>query len=139
MASVHNVTYGSCGREFQPMPQSTQTTLLRIAAFLVDALTTALVLVLPASLASYATAWIGGSVKAIQIVWYVALGILMTGMLIRDGYHGRSPGKRLLGLRLLTPRGEGCGYGRSIVRNLPLLIPPWNLVEVVLVLSGKPR
>jgi uncharacterized RDD family membrane protein YckC len=121
------------------MAQTAQTTLLRIAAFLVDALTMALVLVLPASLASYATAWIGGSVKAIQIVWYVALGILMIGMLIRDGYHGRSPGKRLLGLRLLTPRGEGCGYGRSVARNLPLVLPLWNLVEVMLVIGGKPR
>ena len=121
------------------MAQASQTTLLRVAAFLVDALTMAIVLVLPASLASYATAWIGGSVKAIQIVWYVALGILMIGMLIRDGYHGRSPGKRLLGLRLLTPAGEGCGYGRSVVRNIPLVIPGWNLVEVVMVLSGKPR
>ena len=121
------------------MAQASQTTLLRVAAFLVDALTMAIVLVLPASLASYATAWIGGSVKAIQIVWYVALGILMIGMLIRDGYHGRSPGKRLLGLRLLTPAGEGCGYGRSVVRNIPLVIPGWNFVEVVMVLSGKPR
>jgi len=121
------------------MARATQTTLLRIAAFLVDALTMSLVLVLPASLASYATAWIGGSVKAIQIVWYVALGILMTGMLLRDGFHGRSPGKRLLGLRLLTPRGEGCGYGRSLARNLPLIIPLWNLIEVVLVIAGKPR
>jgi uncharacterized RDD family membrane protein YckC len=121
------------------MARATQTTLLRIAAFLVDALTMSLVLVLPASLASYATAWIGGSVKAIQIVWYVALGILMTGMLLRDGFHGRSPGKRLLGLRLLTPRGEGCGYPRSLARNLPLILPLWNLVEVVLVVAGKPR
>jgi uncharacterized RDD family membrane protein YckC len=121
------------------MAQAAQTTLLRIAAFLVDALTMALVLVLPASLASYATAWIGGSVKAIQIVWYIALGILMTGMLIRDGIHGRSPGKRLLGLRLVTPRGEGCGYGRSVVRNLPLVIPVWNLIEVALVIGGKAR
>jgi uncharacterized RDD family membrane protein YckC len=121
------------------MGQGSQTTLLRVAAFLVDALSMAIVLVLPASIASYATAWIGGSVKAIQIVWYVALGILMIGMLIRDGFHGRSPGKRLLGLRIVTPRGDGCGYFRSIVRNLPLLVPVWNLAEVVMVLSGKPR
>jgi len=121
------------------MAQAAQTTLLRIAAFLVDALTMSLVLVLPASLASYATAWIGGSARVIQIVWYVAVGILMIGMLIRDGYHGRSPGKRLLGLRLLTPHGEGCGYGRSVARNLPLVIPIWNLVEVVLVIGGKAR
>ena len=118
---------------------TTQTTLLRIAAFLVDALTMSLILVLPASIASYATAWIGGSVKAIQIVWFVALGVLVITILIRDGYRGRSPGKRLLGLRLLTPTGEGCSYPRSIVRNLPLIIPVWNLVEMVLVISGRSR
>lgn len=121
------------------MGQGSQTTLLRVAAFLVDALSMAIVLVLPASIASYATAWIGGSVKAIQIVWWIALALLMISLLIRDGYHGRSPGKRLLGLRLVTPRGDGCGYVRSFIRNLPLLIPVWNLVEAVLVVAGKRR
>lgn len=116
-----------------------QTTLLRVAAFLVDALTLALVLMLPSSIVSYALAWIGGSVKAISIVWAVAVGILMLGMLIRDGFRGRSLGKQLLGLRLLTPRGEGCGWGRSIVRNLPLVLPPWNLVEAVMVFAGRAR
>jgi uncharacterized RDD family membrane protein YckC len=118
---------------------TSQTTLLRVAAFLVDALTLALVLMLPASLVSYALAWVGGSVKAISIVWAVAVGILMLGLLIRDGFRGRSLGKQLLGLRLLTPRGEGCGWGRSLVRNLPLIIPGWNLIEVVMVFAGKAR
>jgi uncharacterized RDD family membrane protein YckC len=118
---------------------TSQTTLLRVAAFLVDALTLALVLMLPSSLISYALAWIGGSVKAISIVWAVSVGILMLGLLIRDGFRGRSLGKQLLGLRLLTPRGEGCGWGRSLVRNLPLIIPGWNLIEVVMVFAGKAR
>jgi len=121
------------------MGHASQTTLLRVAAFLVDALSMAIVLVLPASIASYAAAWFGGSGKAIQIVWWVALAILIVGTLIRDGYHGRSPGKRLLGLRIVTPRGDGCGYARSIVRNLPIVLFPWTLVEVVLVIVGKSR
>ena len=122
------------------MPVATQTTLLRIAAFLVDALSIAIILIAPASLASYILAWVGsGSIKAIQIVWWAALAILMLGLLVRDGYHGRSPGKRLLGLRLVTPRGEGCGYPRSIIRNLPLLIPVLNLAEAILVVTGKRR
>src|ERR1043166_988648 len=122
------------------MNDTSQTTLLRIAAFLVDALSISIVLIAPASVASYVLAWIGsGSIKAIQIVWLVALAILMIALLVRDGYHGRSPGKRLLGLRLVTPRGEGCGYFRSIIRNLPLLLPVWNLVEAVLVVTGKRR
>jgi uncharacterized RDD family membrane protein YckC len=122
------------------MNDSSQTTLLRIAAFLTDALSISIILIAPASLASYVLAWLGGgSIKAIQIVWWAALAILTVGLLLRDGYHGRSPGKRLLGLRLVTPRGEGCGYGRSLVRNIPLVIPPWSLVEAVLVVMGKRR
>jgi len=118
---------------------TSQTTLLRIGAFLVDALSLSIVLILPASAVSYAMAWVGGSVKAIQIVWWVDLAILLTALLIRDGYKGRSLGKQMLGLRLLTPRGEGCGWGRSIVRNLPIVLFPWTLIEVFLVVAGKPR
>lgn len=121
------------------MIDTSQTTLLRVAAFLVDALGTSILLILPASAVSYAMAWIGGSVKAIQIVWWVALAILLVALVIRDGYRGRSLGKQMLGLRLLTPRGEGCGWGRSIVRNLPLVLFPWTLLEVFLVVAGRPR
>ena len=116
-----------------------QTILLRVAAFLVDALTMAVLLILPASLVSYTLAWVGGAMQAIAVVWVAALALLFVGLLIRDGYRGRSLGKQMLGLRLLTPRGEGCGWGRSIVRNLPLIIPVWNLVEAGLVLAGRSR
>ncbi len=119
--------------------ETSQTTLLRIAAFLVDALSISIILVLPASVISYAMAWIGGSVKGIQIVWWVALAILVTALLLRDGIRGRSLGKHMLGLRMLTPHGERCGYLRSIVRNIPLIVPLWNLIEVVLILSGRRR
>jgi len=116
-----------------------QTVLLRVAAFLVDALTMAVVLILPASLVSYTLAWVGGAVEAIAIVWMAALALLLIGLLIRDGYRGRSIGKQMLGLRLLTPSGEGCGWGRSVARNLPLIIPVWNLLEAGLVISGRAR
>lgn len=121
------------------MADTSQTTLLRVAAFLVDALSISVILVLPASAASYAMAWIGGSVTAIQLVWWVALAVLILAILLRDGFRGRSLGKQLLGLRTITPRGEGCGYIRSVIRNLPLLIPVWNLLELALVLAGKAR
>jgi hypothetical protein len=121
------------------MTDSSQTRLLRIAAFLVDALSMAIILILPASILSYVLAWIGGDMKAIQIVWLFALAILMSGILLRDGYRGRSFGKHLLGLRLITSKGEGCGYGRSVIRNLPLVIPGWNLIEVILVLTRNVR
>lgn len=104
-----------------------------------DALSISILLIVPASAASYAMAWIGGSIRAIQIVWWIALGILVTAILVRDGYKGRSIGKQMLGLRLMTPKGGPCGYFRSIVRNLPLVIPGWNVIEVALVLSGRAR
>jgi RDD family. len=120
------------------LTDNSQTKLLRIAAFLVDALSIAIILVLPASIASYAMTW-ASTPKGIQIVWWAALAILMIAMLFRDGFRGRSIGKHLLGLRLITPRGEGCGYGRSLIRNLPLIVPGWNMIEVLLVLFGKSR
>lgn len=120
------------------MTDSSQTKLLRIAAFLVDALSIAIILILPASAVSYGMTW-ASSPRGIQLVWWAALAVLMIAMLLRDGFRGRSVGKHLLGLRLITPRGEGCGYGRSLIRNLPLVIPGWNLLEVILVLAGKRR
>jgi len=115
---------------------SSQTTLLRIAAFLVDALSLSILLILPASVISYSMAWFGGTVKAIALVWFATLGVLVLGMLLRDGYRGRSLGKQMLGLRLLTPHGERCGWGRSVARNSLLILFP---IELVLVLRGKPR
>ncbi|HVE71605.1 MAG TPA: RDD family protein [Thermoanaerobaculia bacterium] len=120
------------------MTDNAQTKLLRIAAFLVDALLISIILILPASIVSYGMTW-ASTPKGIQLVWWAALAVLMVAMLFRDGFRGRSVGKHLLGLRLVTPRGEGCGYGRSFVRNLPLIVPGWNLLEVLLVLFGKPR
>jgi uncharacterized RDD family membrane protein YckC len=133
--------YGVCTPKFHGrgfMNDSSQTKLLRVAAFLVDALSIAILLILPASAVSYAMTWTT-SPKGIQLVWWAALLILMIAMLLRDGFRRRSIGKQLLGLRLVTPKGEGCGYGRSIVRNLPLIIPGWNLLEVMLVVAGKAR
>ena len=115
---------------------SSQTTLLRIAAFLVDALSLSILLILPASVISYSMAWFGGTVKAIALVWFATLGVLVLGMLLRDGYRGRSLGKQMLGLRIMTPAGEGCGWWRSVARNSALIFFP---VEIVLVLRGRAR
>jgi uncharacterized RDD family membrane protein YckC len=120
------------------MTDNSQTKLLRIAAFLVDALSISILLILPASAVSYAMTWTT-TPKGIQLVWWVALGILMLAMLLRDGFRRRSIGKQLLGLRVLTPKGEGCGYIRSFTRNVPLVIPGWNVIEVLLVLIGRNR
>ena len=116
-----------------------QTTLLRIAAFLVDALSISLLLVLPAALLSYTLAWVGGDIRVIQNVWYGALGIVIIAMLFRDGWRGRSLGKAILGLRIVTRNERPCGYLRSVARNLSLIVPGVNLAEVIFVVAGKSR
>ncbi|HEX8151902.1 MAG TPA: RDD family protein [Thermoanaerobaculia bacterium] len=120
------------------MAELSQTTLLRIAAFLVDALLIALMLILPATIISYGMTWTA-TPKGIHLVWWAALGILIFALLIRDGIRGRSIGKHLLGLRLVTGSGKPCGYFRSVIRNLPLIVPLWNVVELVMVVFGRSR
>jgi uncharacterized RDD family membrane protein YckC len=50
---------------------------------------------------------------------------------------GGSPGKRLLGLRIVRVDGARTSLATSLVRNLPLLIPGWNLVEAASVLRRR--
>ncbi|KAA0252398.1 hypothetical protein FBQ97_16505 [Acidobacteria bacterium ACD] len=50
--------------------------------------------------------------------------------LARDAGPG-SPGKRLLGLAVVGPHGASWSLGASVLRNLPLLLPLWNLVEAI--------
>lgn len=119
----------------QTLPQAA---LLRIAAFLVDALSAALLMVFLGAFISYALALTGGSGKAITLVWYAGGVVLITYVLFRDS-GGRSPGKRLLGLRIITSKGKPCGVGRSLVRNLPLVVPGWNVLEALLLISDRRR
>lgn len=118
--------------------QPTPTRLLRISAAVIDALALALALIAPATIVSYAAAWAGGSIKLVSNVWWAAFLILCLGLLARDGFRGRSPGKRLFGLRLTTKSGEKCSLGRSFLRNLPLIVPGWNVIEVVMILTLRP-
>jgi uncharacterized RDD family membrane protein YckC len=121
-------------------PGIPQVSILRMAAFVIDILCLAILLVVPAAIISYLTVWIVGETRWISLVWYVAILIVVAGALLRDGYRGgRSPGKKMLGLRLTTKSGKPCGIFRSIGRNVPLIIPLWNLAEVILVLRGGDR
>jgi uncharacterized RDD family membrane protein YckC len=76
----------------------------------------------------------------VSLVWWTILFIFVLALLFRDGWKQRSPGKRMMALSILTPAGAGCGFGRSFLRNFPLVVPGWNLIELLLVLfapSGR--
>lgn len=92
-----------------------------------------MVLVLPASVASYALLWLGGSMRPVSAIWWSALLVFILFILFRDGFGGRSVGKRVMAVEIRTPAGRGVSLFRSAARNLPLVVPLWNLVEVAMV------
>jgi len=110
-----------------------------MAAALLDALATSLLLLPVAAVTSYSMAWGGATGKAITLVWFISGAALLLFLLVRDATGGRSPGKKLLGLRIVTANGKPCGLARSLVRNLPLVVPGWNLAEVWLLLTNRDR
>lgn len=121
------------------MPPVPQTVLLRLAAFLLDALVLSLGLIIPSTLISYTGLIAFGASRFFVLVWYVALLVFISGVLLRDGSQGRSLGKRILGLLVQTHDGKPCTFPRSVLRNLPAVVPIWNLIELALMLTGRKR
>jgi uncharacterized RDD family membrane protein YckC len=117
--------------------ETTQLVTLRVLAFAIDALGMLFLLILPATLISYAIVFTLDTTTAVAKVWQTGLAIFVGAILLRDWRGGRSPGKRILGLVITTPSGRGCGLVRSIVRNVPLVIPGWNLIELVALLANR--
>jgi uncharacterized RDD family membrane protein YckC len=117
-----------------PIPRDYSLLLLRIAAFLVDALAAAVVLIPPASLASYGILWARHSMRPVSWIWWSALLLFLLFLLFRDALGGRSFGKRLMALEIRTASGARVGAFRSAARNVPLIVPGWNLLELVMLL-----
>jgi uncharacterized RDD family membrane protein YckC len=67
------------------------------------------------------------------------LAWLLYGLfLFKDGFHGLSPGKALMGVRVVDAvTGAPAGLGASFKRNLPLMIPFVPLIVAFQVGSGR--
>ena len=61
-------------------------------------------------------------------VAFSALGLSLVLLLCRDARGGFS--RKWLGFEIQDERGRPPGVLRSAARNLPLLVPGWNLYEV---------
>ena len=61
-------------------------------------------------------------------VFRAAQLLFLVTFLLRDCLHV-SPGKRLFGLRVVRLDGGRVTPLDSFVRNLPLVLPPWNFLE----------
>lgn len=57
-----------------------------------------------------------------------AQGLFLCLFLARDA-RGASPGKRLVGLEVVRDGEAPASLAASLVRNVPLLVPGWNLIE----------
>ena len=64
---------------------------------------------------------------AIPGIWAVLAAAAIVGFLLRDARGGRA--RRWLALELRGTDGRPPGVGRSIARNLVLLVPVWNLID----------
>lgn len=69
----------------------------------------------------------------LSLLFRVAQVVAVLLFVLRDT-GSRSPGKRLLGLRTERVDGTPSSALDSVVRNGPLLVPVWNLVEALCVL-----
>lgn len=65
--------------------------------------------------------------------FYAAQALFALLFLLRDT-GGASPGKRLFGLRLRRGDGRRVSATTSLIRNLPMLVPGWNLFELLAVI-----
>jgi uncharacterized RDD family membrane protein YckC len=67
------------------------------------------------------------------VAFRVAQVVALVLFLFRDAL-GASPGKMILGLKVVRKAGGRISPLSSLVRNVPLLVPGWNVVEAVVVL-----
>jgi uncharacterized RDD family membrane protein YckC len=68
--------------------------------------------------------------------YYGAQALFVLLFLFRDT-GGASPGKRLFGLSLQGEDGRPVTAAASLVRNIPMLVPGWNLIELLAVVRRR--
>ena len=115
---------------------------LRIAAFLLDSLLiTVGVLLSGFFLSSLVLRFFPTELIPVRVFWGIMVLLGMGYFLLRDGFGGRSAGKRIMGLHVMTLDGRPCSWWNSVKRNCTVFIPLFNLVELVLFLKDphKPR
>lgn len=100
----------------------------RLLALLLDVLAAA-ALADGAALMATAAVWWGlpFAREAIPWIWGAAAAAAIALFLVRDARGGRA--RRWLGLEAVRRDGGPPGAALSIRRNLPLLVPGWNLLE----------
>lgn len=100
----------------------------RLLAFFLDLFLAALCAD-AAALAATAAVWWGRPAARAAIPWIWAAGAAagLTVFLLRDARGGRA--RRWLGLEAVRAGGGYPGAALSVRRNLPLILPGWNVLD----------
>lgn len=109
---------------------------MRAAAFGIDLILVAGIPLLLASAIVLGVLTVSRARAGLDAGFRAAEAVAVCLFLFRDA-DGESPGKRLFGLRLIRRGGANAGPLQSLIRNLPLLIPGWQLIELVSLLRRK--
>lgn len=103
-----------------------------------------LLMILPIILA-FAWALTTGQIQSVMSTGaqagYVAWALLLTGLFsVSEGHFGVTPGKALLGIRVVGTDGQVCGFGRGVARNLLLVIDGMLMYQVgVMTIALSPQ
>ncbi|MES2338008.1 MAG: RDD family protein [Pseudomonadota bacterium] len=91
----------------------------RAAAFLIDAAIIVGVLIVVTIVVALMLKGVGGGSEAAQIIWLMLFFVLRNGwfVLFEMGGRGATPGKRLMGLRVVARDGARLTGGAVVVRN----------------------
>jgi uncharacterized RDD family membrane protein YckC len=106
----------------------------RGAAHLVDGLIYNLGFLIP----FIAAAAVSNALAAIIVAIWALPGLVLYFVLTQRG-TGRSPGKRLLGLRVVDAAGEPPSTGALVRRTLPLLFEYLYLISLIAILTSPTR
>lgn len=111
----------------------------RIAAYFIDSFIAG-ILTAAVVIAAVVVMVVGMMVNpAIGLIAYI--GLLLVAMLavlayalLRDGlFGGRSPGKKLMGLKVVNVRkNTPCSFKDSLLRNLTFMVPLLNFIECLM-------
>lgn len=72
----------------------------------------------------------------LALIWLIWLGFYL---LFQDGINkGQSFGKRIMSMRVVNAEtGAPCNYGKSVVRNLFIIIPLVNLIDALMIFGDR--
>ena len=72
-----------------------------------------------------------------RTVWLLIVAIATIGIfIVQQGLTGRTPGKALLGIKVINAQGERPGIGRTIVREILWVVDGW-IVALIAALASQ--